>query len=428
MRPSLFASSLLMTSTLLTSTTWSQNVVAPFDVNYSLFDLGSVPGVQPSYGGITFHPTDANTILIGGAANGSTGVAYAIGVVRDAQNHITGFNGSATYWCDTPYIDGGLQFGPNNVLFSTGWPTNVLNQVPFGQTAVAKQLDLTAAGITSSVGAFQIVPPGFPNAGRVKLVSYTSGEWYTCDLVPDGLGTFDLGNVTLGQTTGAGPEGLLYPPAGSPGLVDFGSVLVSEWNVGEIAHYLIDANGDAIPATRQVFVTGLSGALGAVVDPVTGDYLFSTFGGGDHVVAIRGFATPTCSGSATPYGPSTPGSGGFTPQLNVVGTPCVGNALSALGLSNAIGGGFTVLVLGLAPVGIPAPFYGGTLLVAPFNVLSFPIGGVPGVPGTGGFTFPIPVPNDPFLAGANLYLQAIVVDPGAVAGYSFSQGLQVTIG
>jgi len=29
--------------------------------------------------------------------------------------------------------------------------------------------------------------------------------------------------------------------------------------------------------------------LGAIVDPLTGDFLFSTFGGGDHVIAVQGF-------------------------------------------------------------------------------------------------------------------------------------------
>ncbi len=41
---------------------------------------------------------------------------------------------------------------------------------------------------------------------------------------------------------------------------------------------------------------------------------------------------------------------------------------------------------------------------------------------------PIPVPNDPFLVGASVYLQAFVSDPGAIAGWAFTPGLQVTFG
>ena len=43
-------------------------------------------------------------------------------------------------------------------------------------------------------------------------------------------------------------------------------------------------------ATRRDFVTGLDGAEGAFVDPVTGDFLFSTYGGGNRVIVVRGFA------------------------------------------------------------------------------------------------------------------------------------------
>ena len=39
-------------------------------------------------------------------------------------------------------------------------------------------------------------------------------------------------------------------------------------------------------------ITGLDGAEGALLDPVTGDFLFSTFGGGSRVVVVRGFRAP----------------------------------------------------------------------------------------------------------------------------------------
>ena len=42
-------------------------------------------------------------------------------------------------------------------------------------------------------------------------------------------------------------------------------------------------------ASRSDFITGLSGAEGAAIDPVTGDFLFSTYGGGNRVIAVRGF-------------------------------------------------------------------------------------------------------------------------------------------
>jgi hypothetical protein len=45
-----------------------------------------------------------------------------------------------------------------------------------------------------------------------------------------------------------------------------------------------------IPRIRGI--AGLSGAEGAVIDPLAGDFLFSTFGDGDRVVRVEGFAAP----------------------------------------------------------------------------------------------------------------------------------------
>ena len=80
-------------------------------------------------------------------------------------------------------------------------------------------------------------------------------------------------------------------PTGSPQFSG-PSLLVSEYGVDEVAAYQVDANGDPVVATRRSIITGLDGAEGALLDPVTGDFLFSTFGGGSRVVAVRGFRAP----------------------------------------------------------------------------------------------------------------------------------------
>jgi hypothetical protein len=69
-------------------------------------------------------------------------------------------------------------------------------------------------------------------------------------------------------------------------------VLVSEYGAGRVSAFEVGADGDPILATRRDFVTGLSGAEGAFVDPLTGDFLFSTYGGGNRVIVVRGFARP----------------------------------------------------------------------------------------------------------------------------------------
>jgi hypothetical protein len=139
----------------------------------------------------------------------------------------------------------------------------------------------------------QFVPQGQPGAGSLKLASYRGGGWYDADVVADGSGTYDLANVReiVDSRLGGGPEGFVYVPGGSPQFSG-ASLLVSEYGVDEVAAYRVDANGDPIVASRRAMISGLDGAEGALLDPVTGDFLFSTFGGGSRVVAVRGFRPP----------------------------------------------------------------------------------------------------------------------------------------
>lgn len=273
------------------SATHGQVVAPSFAANYTAVNLGSVPGLPGFYGGLTLLDGDVNTLLIGGSANGPSGAIYSVGLTRDVDGHITGFSGPATHFADAPYIDGGLAYGPDGVLFYTGYPTNTLGQIKPGSTAPDKVINLAAEGVAHSVGALGFVPATHPGAGQFKLLSYNSYNWYTGVLTPDGSGTFDLTSVILETTIVGGPEGFVYVPLGSP---DFANptVLVSEYQAGKVGAYDVDANGDPILGTRRDFLTGLGGAEGAFIDPVTGDFLFSTFGGGDRVVAVRGFAQP----------------------------------------------------------------------------------------------------------------------------------------
>jgi hypothetical protein len=270
----------------------AQVIQPPFDQHYFFVDLGPVPGVPPSYGGLTFKLGDPNTILIGGNANDAPGKLYAIGVVRDANNHVTGFTGTATEFADAAYNDGGVTYGPGNVLFLARWPVNEVGQTKLGSSVTDKSVGLDPFGVTPSVAGLTFVPPGYPGAGGLKIVSWEGGEWYTLTFSPDGQGTFDITSATRETTVVGGPEGFIYVPPGSRDFTDFQSMLVSEWSAGNIAAYLIDVGGNPIPATRVDFMTGLTGAEGALVDPLTGDFLFSTFGGGDRVIVVQGFAPP----------------------------------------------------------------------------------------------------------------------------------------
>ncbi len=270
-----------------------QSIEPPFDASYSLVDLGPVPGVPTPYGGLMLLPGDPYTLLIGGAANTAEGMIYSIGVERNC-GVITGFVGEAIVFSEGAFNDGGLTFHASGVMFMMQFPINGFAQFRPGSTTIDKLIDLTPLGITSSVGACQIVPAAYPGAGRFKIASYSGSAWYDVTLAPDGAGLFDVVSVGPPIQLSGGPEGIVYVPAGSPQFPN-ASILVSEWSAGQVQAYEIDANGDPDPLSARLFISNLSGAEGAHVDPLSGDFLFSTFGGGDHVVVVRGFTLP-CPG------------------------------------------------------------------------------------------------------------------------------------
>jgi hypothetical protein len=301
----------------------AQDLEPPFAGSYSLSDLGPPPGVPARLGGLTLKAGTTDRLLIGGEADGSTGALYEIGVVRDGAGHITGFSGTATRYADAAYNDGGVTYGPGNVLFLARWPQNQLGQTKPGSRITDKITDLAPFGIASSLVSLAFVPPGQPGAGRLKLASYSGGEWYDAGVAADGSGTYNLVNVTnvASATLPGGIVGFVYVGAGSRQFSG-PSMLVSEYGADNVAAYAVDGKGDPIPSTRRTFISGLDGADGAYIDPVTGDFLFSTFGGGDRVVVVRGFAKPLpppVAGknvNALPAGGTVkiklPGSGGFT--------------------------------------------------------------------------------------------------------------------
>jgi hypothetical protein len=269
----------------------AQDLQAPFDKAYSVTDLGPPPGVPSRLGGLTLKAGTTDRLLIGGEANSSTGALYEVGLVRDAAGHITGFTGTATRYADAAYNDGGVVYGPGNVLFLARWPVNELGQTRPGSTVTDKIIAASSFGIESSLVSLGFVPPGQPGAGRLKLASYGGGQWYDAGVAPDGAGTYNLVNVAAvpGSTLSGGIVGFVYVNAGSRQFTG-PSMLVSEYSADGVAAYNVDAAGNPIASTRRQFISGLDGADGAFIDPVTGDFLFSTFGGGDRVVVVRGFA------------------------------------------------------------------------------------------------------------------------------------------
>jgi hypothetical protein len=290
-RPTFAISSLALALALAAGLAHAQQVAPQFASNYTLFDLGSVPGVPANYGGLTLDPTNPDVLWIGGSANTGSGRAYSITVDRNDCGDVAGFVGVAQQRVATPQIDGGLAFGPTGVLFSTRYPDNGINQSLPGSGVVDRVIDLTSLGVASSTGTLAFAPDG-----TLKIASYNASRWYSAVLTPHPTdGTFLISSIQQRAQLQGGPEGIAYVPAGSV-LFPNPAVLICEYNSASIVAYDVDANWDPIPSTRRVFATGVSGALGAFVDPTTGNFLFSTFGGGSRVLSVRGFAeaTPVC--------------------------------------------------------------------------------------------------------------------------------------
>lgn len=269
--------------------------------SYTAVDLGSIAGLPTNYGGLVFKAGDPNTIIIGGAANNPSGRFYEVGVLRDGSNRITGFGAPAQIGGLGEYNDGGIAYGPGGVLFTARWPVNALGQTKPGSTNEDKITSLGGFGIGStSISAISFVPSGFSGAGQMKIATWASGQWWTLTLSPDGLGTYnvvlatreDLDSVAAGtQDVPGGPEGFVYIPGANAGF-GLDSLLIAEWSAGKIGAYQIDSNGNPLVSTRRDFITGLSGAEGAAIDPLTNDFLFSTFGGGNRLVRVSGFIAP----------------------------------------------------------------------------------------------------------------------------------------
>lgn len=311
-----------------------QTIQAPYSGTYTLTDLGAVPGLPTPYGGLDFLPGNPNVIVIGGSANNSGGKFYTIGVTRDVQNHVTGLSGTATLLSDGQFNDGGVVFGPGGVLFYTRFPNNQIGQVKPGSALTDKIVDLTPLGVGSSVGALSFVPAGFPGAGQLKIVSFNTDQWYTAAFAPDGSGTYNISSATLNTTIQGGPEGFIYVPPGSP-VFPANSMLVSEYSSNVVSVYQFDASANPNPASRALFINGLTGAEGAVIDPVSGDFLFSTFGAANHVIVVRGFAIPATPGAPTPTLPPvspTPGGAVVVPTLSAAMLAFLGLVLAAAAL------------------------------------------------------------------------------------------------
>lgn len=260
---------------------------------YKTFELGPVPGVAPGarLGGCVISNEDPNVLLIAAESEAPSGKIYAVDVIRGNCDHIVAFKGTSKVVANTPYVDANLVLIKSGLMFYTAWPVNQISQLLPGQMAPAQTTNLGGLGVESSVSGLGFVPPGYADEGDMRIVTWSGGKWYHLDRTPNGE-LYTLSNAKLTATIPNGPGGFAYVPSGSPGfMVDH--VIVSEWSVNKVGVHEVDAAGDPKPATRKDFFTVFPRPWGAYFEPLTGDFLFLTWGvGTDKVYIVQGFQPP----------------------------------------------------------------------------------------------------------------------------------------
>jgi hypothetical protein len=273
-------------------------LAAPYDSLYKAYDLGPVPGVPSSLGGTVISSSDPDTLLVAGASETTNGAIYSIGVTRDSCGHILGFSGTATVVANTPYVDANLVYASSGLLLYTEWPQYHLSQLAGSATTPDRRTDLRTLGMPdtgdSGPGGLGRVPPNLGAANQLRIVTWPGGRWFHVDAAPDGS-LLAVSALTETAVLPNKPGGFAYVPAGSPGFPE-PSLIVAEWQASDldrVAVYEVDDAGDPKVATRREFFSKFPRPWGAYFEPVTGDYLFLSWGtGNDHVYVVQGFVPP----------------------------------------------------------------------------------------------------------------------------------------
>lgn len=259
---------------------------------YTAYDLGPVPGMPAGHlGGCTLLDGATSTLLFAGESEAATGGLYSIELQRGPCGHIVGFKGTAKKLATTPYIDANLLWLPSGTLLYSQWPQNKLSVLPSGAPSPARDLDLAAVGVDSSIGGIGFVPKSYAAEGQLRGVTWSAGNWFHLELKPDAT-SWTVASATKKTTLPNGPGGFAYVPAGSPGFAE-NRIILSEWSADSVATYAVDGQGDPDPATRKAFFESFTKPWGAYFDPLTGDFLFLTWGPApDRVYVVQGFTKP----------------------------------------------------------------------------------------------------------------------------------------
>ena len=159
---------------------------------------------------------------------------------------------------------------------------------------------------------------------------------------------------------------------------------------------------------------GLANIEGACTDPVTGDLLFSTWGGGHRVVRVTGFGI---CGSHENYGAGIAGTNGVP---TIAGGGCAGRGqIMTVDVGNGLAGATGLMAVGFNQNAIP--FLNGHLLLDVVNSF-FHI-----LDGNGEWNLTVFLPVDPVFNSLNIYSQSFYIDGGAAFGVSATDGLHTLV-
>jgi len=332
-----------------------------------------------------------------------------------------------------------------------------------------------------AVGAPFDSPPGvfLTNHGSVRVISGTDASVLWTAYGSADHYQFGKAVTGIGDTNGDGHDDVLaggpHPGFGIPGqaLVLSGATGTPLLTVngtagsdlfGASVAGLDDVDGDGSPdfavgapqVSNQGAVTVFSGSSGKVLTRSRGESSGAKFGtalapagdfdgdgNGDLLVGNPEESLVACcfQGRATllkrlyqpPFASGCAGSGGLVPGIHMEGYgPCVDTPVFGVGVDNAIGASLATLVFGAGTLVPPInldPLFGSAgcnLHVVPDGFIVVSTSGTG--PGAGTASLLGSIPNLPVLAGASIYFQWYVVDPGPfpIPG-ALTAGLQVTI-
>lgn len=137
-------------------------------------------------------------------------------------------------------------------------------------------------------------------------------------------------------------------------------------------------------------------------------------------------AIPGCTGSSTPFGAGTPGSGGFVPRISTIFSPCPGADLGYV-IDRLNGGANGLMLWSFGQASLPV--WGGHLYIdvtTVWGMIPFLADGA--AAGDGESRLQFFHPDDPALVGFDFFVQALSFDAGAAKRKALSNALQITFG